>query len=211
VLELATQRPAAQLQSCRGAKSPSSAPRPGAHSPARSRVPRWPPPPCPPADRAPLLQMLPLPLVRESEPSGAVVIGSHVRPVEELKTAMLRVRGCIRPQTQAALRGACRQPHALLPERLPRHPGTFLLHTCMLVDVRRSTAAPRRPASASASCSMPCALFLFACASNNMCPHTRAWDPRATSCASTGAAGSRRTTCSGCRRTCRSCSGTAAA
>ncbi|KIY97229.1 hypothetical protein MNEG_10734 [Monoraphidium neglectum] len=35
-------------------------------------------------------RMLPLPLVRESEPSGAVVIGSHVRPVEELKTAMLR-------------------------------------------------------------------------------------------------------------------------
>lgn len=38
--------------------------------------------------------MLPLalPLLREAEPSGAVVIGSHVRPVEELKTAMLRVR-----------------------------------------------------------------------------------------------------------------------
>lgn len=36
----------------------------------------------------PTMQML-----GESEPSGAVVIGNHVRPVEELKTAMLRVSG----------------------------------------------------------------------------------------------------------------------
>lgn len=39
--------------------------------------------------------MLPVgaPLVRDMEPSGAVIIDGVVRPVEELKAAMLRVRG----------------------------------------------------------------------------------------------------------------------
>jgi hypothetical protein len=123
-------------------------------------LPTCPPAPTPPK-RAAMLPA-PAPLMRETEPSGAVVIGSHVRPVEELKTAMLRVRN-----------------------------GGGAGVTCS--GVTASSSEARRGEASNLLASNP----------------GRLPSARATSCASTGGAGSPRTACSASRPTSRSCSGTA--